>query len=201
MKPEPEHLPPDLRTGLLELVNVFESQGVAYALIGGLASGFRGRPRFTEDVDLLIHVPQLKLPSVLEDLKAKGFDLDVVETIRQWNQHHMALIRFHGVQIDWLKPVLPCLQHALDRARVEDWMGTPVRIASTEDLILLKLLSKRPQDILDIQNLLAANRGELDLELIRRELLDALPDDDQRLNQFDELVAAHYDSDSTTDQE
>jgi hypothetical protein len=193
MKPEPEGLKPELRTGLLELVHTLDSQGVRYALVGGLASGFRGRARFTEDIDLLLLVPQLKLPGVLEDLKARGFDLDVIETIREWNQNHTAVLRYHGVQIDWLKPVLPCLQHVIDRAAGEDWLGTTVRIASTEDLIVLKLLAFRPQDVLDIQGLLAANAGALDLELVRRELGDVLPDDDERIVQFEELVRDYYD--------
>jgi hypothetical protein len=46
--------------------------------------------------------------------------------------------------------------------------------------------------VLDIQGLLAANAGALDLELVRRELGDVLPDDDERIVQFEMLVHDHY---------
>ena len=182
---------------LLELVRTFESHAVPYALIGGLASGFRGRPRFTEDVDVLVRVAQLKLPGLLQDLQSRGFSLDMVETVREWNEHHLAQIHYQDVAIDWLKPLLPCLDHALDRAPLEAWPDANVRIASAEDLILLKVLAMRPQDVFDIQNLLAANSGLLDLELIRRELQDALPATDERVQRFEELARPYSVDDET----
>lgn len=192
MQPEPSRLPERIRTALRELVRTFQTHDVRYALIGGLASGFRGRPRFTEDVDVLVRVPQLKLPDVLEELQSRGFDVDVIETVRAWNEHHLAQIHYQGVAIDWLKPLLPCLDHALDRAPVEAWADDDVRIVAAEDLILLKVLAMRPQDAFDIQNLLAANAGLLDLELIRSELSDTLPASDERALQFERLAAMYY---------
>lgn len=192
MIPEPADLKPDLKTGLLELVRSFDAHGTRYALIGGIASGFRGRARFTEDIDVLLE-PELELPDLLEDLQSRGFDLDVVGTIREWSEQHTALLHYSGVPIDWLKAELPSLQRAIDRATAETWMETEVRIASAEDLILLKLLAFRRQDVLDIQRLLTVNAGGLDLELVRHELADALPDDAEREAQFDEMVRNYYD--------
>jgi hypothetical protein len=145
-------------------------------------------------VDVLVRVAQLTLPGVLQDLQSRGFDVDMIATIREWTEHHLTQIHYQGVPIDWLKPLLPCLNHAIDRASVEKWLDANVRIASAEDLILLKVLSLRSQDELDIQNLLAANSGLLDLDTIRRELQDALPEADQRVQRFEELVSQHYDS-------
>ena len=44
---------------------------------------------------------------------------------------------------------------AIDRSVLETWEGRPVRIATAEGLILLKLLASRPQDLVDIDALLA----------------------------------------------
>lgn len=188
MQPGNPDLPGRIQTVLLALIRTFESHGVQYALIGGVASGFRGSPRFTEDVDMLVRIPQLKLPGVLQELQSQGFELDLHATIREWNQQHLTLIRNQDIAIDWLKPVLPCLEHALERASAERWLNTSVRIVCAEDLIVLKVLSFRVQDQLDIQNLLAANAGLLDLQLIRHELQDALPESDERLQGFENLV-------------
>lgn len=42
----------------------FAARSIRYALVGGLAASLRGRPRFTKDVDFVVDVPQLILPSL-----------------------------------------------------------------------------------------------------------------------------------------
>jgi Nucleotidyl transferase of unknown function (DUF2204) len=192
MDSPPSNLPQTLLTALSELTQALDETGTAYALIGGLAAGYRSRPRFTQDVDLLVQIPQLILPGLLDKLQKRGFQFDTTTVIREWNAEHMTVLSFSGVRIDWLKPVLPCFQHVIDTAQEETWGGTTVRIASAEALVLMKLLSFRQQDLVDIESLLAANRGELDLEWIRRELAPVMPADDPRLDRFKELVDEFY---------
>ena len=75
------NLPQDLLTALLQLVQALDRLQIRYALIGGVATGYRSRPRFTQDLDFLLDVPQLVLPGLLEDLHARGFDFDTEVTI------------------------------------------------------------------------------------------------------------------------
>jgi hypothetical protein len=146
------------------------SLSIRYALVGGLATLIRGRPRFTQDVDVLLDVPQITLPKVLDELTRLGFTLDVATVIREYVQEHMTAFRFGSVRIDWLKPVLPLYVRALADATDLAWTeGHVVRVAAAEGLILTKMVSFRPQDQADIEALLAANRDEIDLALIRRE--------------------------------
>jgi hypothetical protein len=184
--------PQHLLTGLMELVQALDRLGVRYALIGGVAAGYRSGPRFTQDVDFLLDVPQLVLPGLLEDLRARGFDFDTEKAIREWTQDHLTVLSFHGVRIDWLKPLIPLYQHVIDQARPETWLGRTVRIASAEGLILTKLVAFRTQDQVDIENLLAANRGQLDLDLIRREWQTVADVADPRWRRFDEMVVQFY---------
>jgi hypothetical protein len=79
-------LPQNLLTGLLELVQALDRLQLRYALIGGVATGYRSRPRFTQDLDFLLEVPQLVLPGLLEDLGARGFAFDTEKTIREWTR-------------------------------------------------------------------------------------------------------------------
>jgi len=181
-----------LQQGLTELAEVLEARRVPYALISGLAVGYRSLFRNTEVIDLLVSVPQLSLPAVLDDLKARGFEFDLPVVIREWNSHGMTALRYHGMQVDWLKPLLPCVQEVIDTATPEDWLAVPVRVASVEGLLVLKTFAMRLQDQLDISRLLAANRGLLDIERVRTALHDCLPDDDPRLAQLEDLVRQHY---------
>ncbi len=58
------------------LAEAFAARSVRHALIGGLATSMRGRPRFTQDVDFLIDVTQVALPGLLDDLAGRGFAIE-----------------------------------------------------------------------------------------------------------------------------
>lgn len=170
MPGDSESLAGDLIRAVEILGEVFEARGVNYALLGGLATMLRGRPRFTQDVDILLDVPQIALPGLLEELIERGFALDRDTVIRQFVQEHMTSFRFGVVRIDWLKPVLPLYAHALAAATSFPWTeGHQFRVLTPEGLVVTKLVSFRPQDQEDIRTLLAANRDEIDLDAIRRE--------------------------------
>ncbi len=59
MASEPPELPEDLPAGLLQLTQALDKLRLRYALIGGVATGYRSRPRFTQDLDFLLDIPQL----------------------------------------------------------------------------------------------------------------------------------------------
>jgi hypothetical protein len=178
----------ELLDATLLLAETLQQAQVSYALIGGLAAGIRAQSRFTRDADFLLTVPQLKLPALLEELERRGFTVDTPTVIKQWTREHMTVLSFHGIRIDWLKPVIPLYQHVLDRATDENWLNHPIRVASVEGLILTKLLSFRLQDQLDIENLVAANHNNLDIDWIRSEWQSVASLDDPRMVRLTELV-------------
>jgi hypothetical protein len=200
MPPDTPALPLNIHAGLREMVQAFESADIRYALIGGIAVALRSRPRFTEDVDFLLDIAALKVPRLLEDLLARGFALDLPSTIHEWTQHHMTSLSYRGSPFDWLKAVIPSYQHILDRASPVSWIDGSVRVASSEGLILMKLLAFRSQDQADIESLLAANRGELDLDWVRAEWETSAALDDPRIRRFQEMVSTHYPPVDSTDQ-
>ena len=152
------------------LADTLYANSIRYAVVGGLATLMRGRPRFTQDVDVLLDVPQLALPGLLDELVRQGFDLDMATVIREYVSEHMTAFRFGTVRIDWLKPVLPLYARTLADASSLTWTeGHLVRVATAEGLILTKMVSFRPQDQADIETLLIANRDEVDIGLIRQE--------------------------------
>ena len=177
-----------MRRALAKFAAAMDRRKVSYALIGGLATSYRSQPRFTKDIDFLVNVPQLVLAPLLEDLRGRGFEFDTLATISQWNQHHMVVLSYHGIGIDWLKPVIPAYRHVLDRATEESWLDHSIRIASVEGLILLKLLAFRGQDQVDVENLVAASRETLDLDWIKSEWRALADVDDPRMLRLLEWV-------------
>jgi len=152
------------------LSEVFDARSIRYARLGGLATMLRGRPRFTQDVDVLLDVPQLALPGLLEELARVGFSFDTDTAIREFLREQMTVLRFGTVRIDWLRPVLPLYARTLNDASLLPWTtGHSVRVATPEGLILTKLIAFRPQDQEDIRTLLIANRDEINLEVVRTE--------------------------------
>lgn len=166
----PESLAGDLVTAVEILGDVLDGRRIRYALLGGLATMLRGRPRFTQDVDVLLDVPQISLPGVLDELSGRGFSIDREKAIEEYVRHHMTAFRYGVVRIDWLKPMLPLYEHALAAATPLPWTdGHVLPVLAPEGLIVTKMVAFRPQDQEDIRTLLAANRAEINADLIRHE--------------------------------
>ena len=183
----------DLRvtTTLSQVVDVLNAQGASYALIGGLGVALRGNVRATEDIDILMHVVQLRLVPLLEAFRDCGCELDVVAAIGEWNDCGMLAIQWQRVQVDLLKPVIPVFHRIIERATDEAFNDQVVRVADAESLLLLKLLAFRPMDQEDIRGMLVKNAGLLDLDWVRNEAVEAGLNQ-QRLDEFEELIRDFY---------
>ena len=170
MPSEDDQLSVELVDAVRLLAEAFVSKSIRYAIVGGIAASMRGRPRFTQDVDVLLEVPQIALPSLLDELVRLGFNLDATKVIHEYVREHLTAFQYKSVRIDWIKPLLPLYARTLADASLRPWKkGQPIRVASAEGLILTKLVAFRPQDQLDITMLLSANRDDIDLDLIRKE--------------------------------
>jgi hypothetical protein len=111
--------------------------------------------------------------------------------MQEFLQHHMTAFRFGVVRIDWLKPVLPLYAHALAAATSLPWTpGHSLRVLAPEGLIVTKLVAFRPQDQEDIRTLLAANRDEIDADLIRREWAAVSQGEEERTAWIEAELAA-----------
>ena len=170
MQNDQENLPAELVRAVELLADTFAARSIRYALVGGLATLMRGRPRFTQDVDVLIDVPQLALPGLLDELASVGFSFDAPTVIREYVREHITVLRFGEIRIDWLKPVLPLYMRTIIDASPLKWTdGHAIRVATAEGLIITKMVAFRSQDQTDIETLFVANRDSIDVDTIRRE--------------------------------
>ena len=152
------------------LSDCFASRSTRYAIVGGLATLMRGRLRFTHDVDVLLDVPQVALPGLLEVASPTGFrpgyDHGAPRVCARTHDGFSLRLRADRLVKARIAPL-----RAHDRERLAVTLdGRPHSSRGhAEGLILTKLVSFRPQDQVDIETLLIANRDEIDVDFIRRE--------------------------------
>jgi hypothetical protein len=64
--------------GLIELIHqmeaIFDRLGLERSYGGAIAYNYYAPPRFTQDIDLLMQVSDIKLPRLVEELSAAGFN-------------------------------------------------------------------------------------------------------------------------------
>lgn len=176
---------PTLKTALQRLVATLDDRSIRYAVIGGIATIQHARVRTTNDVDVIISVPQIGTPGLFEALQAAGFTVDVQANTLELRDDGLTTIRFDDVLVDLMRPVLPIYAHALDRAIPADLSGQFVRISSAECLIVTKLVAFPPQDQADIKDLLAAYGDQLDFAFIATEFASVFEPDDPRWQAFE----------------
>ncbi len=153
-----------LQQTLVDAASMLEARGIPFAVIGGLAVSFRGQPRMTIDVDLVIQADvdaALRLLKTLEDAPFAPLFADVEQVVKT------AFIlplrhRRTGVRLDVAIGMSGFEQDAVRRATTVDVGGVPVPVATLEDLLVMKALAGRPQDDQDIRGLVAAGKATID---------------------------------------
>lgn len=162
------------------LFEALNRAGVRYVVVGGFATVLHGHARLTADIDLVVDLVPDEARKAVETLTGLGFRPRApVEpfafadpAVRQQWVHEKGMRVFSL----W-NPANPMLEvdlfaeHPIDfeelwsRAEIIGLTRTLVRIASIRDLIRLKRLAGRPQDLADIE--------ALEIILRRREGPDA----------------------------
>ena len=157
---------------LEQLKGFFESNGVRYMIIGGLANTVWGRPRLTYDADVKVVLGEL---SIGEFGRMAGWSFafrrpDAIEFARQ---NYVLLIHVtNEVPADLIIGLLPYENQAIERAVPVDIEGVVMPVCTAEDLIVHKAISERERDWLDIEGILLRQRDALDQEYVEDWLLE-----------------------------
>lgn len=149
---------------LQQLLDQFKEKGV---IIGGIATGFLGRPRFTVDLDAIFLASVDDIPRILELAKAEGIGPRTQDVIEFAKKNRVLLLRHNdsGINIDISLGILPFEEEVVGRSVLHDVGPLLVRLPTPEDLIILKAVAHRPKDLLDIQEIVTTNPN-LDLARI-----------------------------------
>jgi predicted nucleotidyltransferase len=127
--------------------------GVRGVLIGGVAASLLGRPRFTNDIDLLILDLDGRILPFIEKLKSYGIEPRISDAEAFARRARVLLARHaaSGINIDISMGILPFENEAIQRRIAASAAGIELYVPTPEDLIILKSIAQRPTDLQDIQ--------------------------------------------------
>jgi len=160
-----------LSGAITALRDALDELAVPHVFIGAVAVAAIGRPRMTRDVDALVILGDTSLSSLLDALKRQGI-VPRIEEAEDFAAKHYVLLLLHeqsGVPIEVSLGMLPFEKEAIGRAEERDLKGVRLRTPSPEDLIVMKAVAHRAQDLEDIRTIAAANPG-LNREQVMRDL-------------------------------
>lgn len=158
---------------LADLTEWLEAAGVPAMVVGGIAASLLGRPRATRDIDALAVVPDDQWTELVGSAKAHGILPRIANPIEFAHRTRVLLLRHteSGIDIDIILSGLPFEADAVSRATVHDLGGVRVRLPQVEDLLIMKAVAHRPQDLRDIEGLLDVFPAA-DVESVRRWIRD-----------------------------
>ena len=154
---------------LLDVVDLLNTQNIAYAVIGALAAAVHGNVRASMDADALISIPMSQATQLQSAAKASGFlpnlsrgDLDdpisgVLKLSDSWDNRVDLLIGLRGME-----------SQAFARVVDVPFEGQKLKFIGREDFIAMKVFAGGPLDLVDAAQAITAAGTSLDLPLLRR---------------------------------
>lgn len=140
---------------LADLAAVLERAGIPYAVIGAHAVNVWIEPRFTADIDVAVQASADDLERLRALLKEHGYTVarefggmlpsgpDIIRCVAS-----------DGVSVVKLQIAKSMLQREIIRRAISAGSGA-ARVATVEDLIVMKLIADRPKDHVDLMGLIA----------------------------------------------
>ena len=155
-----------LESALAQAVEELNQSAIPYMLIGGLALSAWALPRATLDIDLTLWVPADDFDGVCLHLASSYSARTNDPLVFARKMRVLPVANGAGVRLDFLFAAYPFEKVMIDRAAVRRLGSVDVRVASLEDLILLKLPSARSKDREDVRLLLESYGRQLDWEYL-----------------------------------
>lgn len=159
---------------LLEVCETLNQLGIDYMLTGAYAVSFYGRPRTTQDIDLVVTISGEEVKNLYSKFKDLFYidEESIKEAIREKSMFNI----IHNETLDkidfWLLKDNEFDKVRFSRRRKEEIKGKAVFISSPEDLILTKLDWYKKSDLQkhynDVLGIFEVQTGKLDLDYIRK---------------------------------
>ena len=155
-----------------------DAGAVSGAIIGGVAASILGRPRLTEDIDVLVLLEHEDWPAFLAAGREFGF-VPRIDDALDFAQTSRVLLVSHqpsGIRIDIVLGALSLEEEIVRGAARVEIAGVTVPLPSPESIVVMKAIARRARDIADIEGILEVH-DDLDLDWIR-----------VRLSEFDQAL-------------
>lgn len=161
---------------LLDCLQRLNAKRIPYMITGSMASNAWGIPRTTHVLDFLIQLSRGNVSEFASAFSEGGYAVDAEMVQSAFAPPHMFNV-IHppsGLKLDfWMyRPDDEFEREMFNRRVQENWLGEPASMATTEDIILHKLLwdkqsaSERQRG--DIAGVVAVQKNQLDEDYLRR---------------------------------
>jgi len=143
-------------TSLQNLLKKYGNRGV---IIGGIAVGFWGRPRFTEDIDAMFLLSVDDIPAFLASARAENIQ-PRIENAEEFARKNRVLLLRHvptEIAIDISLGALLFEEEMVERSVLKTSGTLFIRLPTPEDLIVMKAIAHRPKDLEDIRSIVASH--------------------------------------------
>lgn len=150
-----------LEKDFLEFISLCNHHSVKYLVIGGFAVGVHGYPRYTKDIDIAIEISEenaTKTALVMQDFGLGSLGLMKEDFLRK---NFVTQLGHEPVRIDILNDVEGVsFSRAWENRKEVNYEGLVINFIGYEELLILKKLAGRSQDITDIEKLKARNKNK-----------------------------------------
>lgn len=157
------------RAAIAALHNLLKKRADRGVIIGGIAVGFLGKPRFTADLDAMFLLSTRDVPEFLE-LASKENIVPRIENAEAFAKKSRVLLLKHApsnTEIDVSLGILPFEEQMVERGSTKVISGLSIRLPTPEDLIIMKAIARRPKDLEDIRTI-ADKYPKLDVQRIQQ---------------------------------
>lgn len=161
---------------IAKVTALLDATGILYMVAGSFASSIHGKPRTTQDLDLVIDVDRTRVEALVQCLKPDEWyaDLDAARDAVQRRTMFNLIDMTSGWKVDLIvRKNRPFSVAEFERRTVTDALGITFHVATAEDTIIAKLEwskasggSERQRR--DIQGILEIKAGELDRAYVER---------------------------------
>ncbi len=143
----------------------FEPLGIRWYLFGAQAAILYGAARLTADVDITLDAGGHSIEEVLAALEARRFGPRGANVVAFATETRVLPLVHEPTRIpvDFVLAGPGPEEQFLARAQVCLVDGVPVPVAAADDLVVMKVLAGRPQDLEDVAAIVAAQGGRIDL--------------------------------------
>ncbi len=153
--------------------------GIAYMLSGSFASAYYGAPRSTQDIDLVIEATLRQLRAFVQGLPSNEYyvDLDAALEAHKRQSLFNVIDLATGWKVDLvIRKSRPFSEEEFRRRQQVNLQGTPLFLASPEDVVISKLewsnLAQSRRQIEDVAAILRVRCAELDHSYLEKWILE-----------------------------
>ncbi len=137
-------------------------------IIGGQAVLVHGEPRLTKDIDVTLGIGANEWRRMEQVIQESGWQY-LTSDVEDFVKETMVLPvkdKESGIRIDFIFSLSPYERQAIGKAIDIDLGSVAIKYAALEDVVIHKIVARRPRDIEDAKSVLLKN-PDYDKEYIR----------------------------------